>query len=102
MKIKCFRFECSQCGVVSSIQVFFRKDGSIGYARARHLGADKKFYYHKQSIDYTQSKLGELGLDQGQGSKALSIEQDNLDLSSKLELVAGPLGFEPRTFSLEG
>jgi hypothetical protein len=94
MKIKCYRFPCEVCGngtVVSSIQVFFRKNGSISYARARHVRADKKFYYHQQSVDYTNRKLRELGIDLGQDSKAVSIEQDNLELSSKLELVAGPM-----------
>jgi len=59
-KIKGYRFPCEVCGeskVVRSIQVFFRKDGSVGYARARHLGANKKFYYHQQSLAYVNGKL---------------------------------------------
>ena len=63
MKIKGYRFPCEVCGenkVISSIQVFFRKNGEVSYARARHFSADKKFYYHQQSLEYTNRKLGEL------------------------------------------
>jgi hypothetical protein len=61
MKIKGYRFPCEVCGenkVVCSIQVFFRKNGEVSYARAMHFGADKKFYYHQQSLEYTNRKLG--------------------------------------------
>jgi len=60
MKIKGYKFQCEVCGenkIVSSIQVFFRKNGEVPYARARHYGADKKFYYHQQSLEYTNRKL---------------------------------------------
>ncbi len=63
MKIKGYRFPSEVCGdnkVVSSIQVFFRKNGELSYARARHFGSDKKFYYHQQSLEYTNRKLGEI------------------------------------------
>ncbi len=79
MKIKCFRFPCEVCGngkVVSSIQVFFRKNGEVSYARARHLGTDKKFYYHQQSTEYVKEKLGDISnTDLGQSYNRLSIEQ---------------------------
>ena len=79
MKIKCYRFPCEVCGkgeVISSIQVFFRKDGSISYARARHLGEDKKFYYHQQPLEYVKEKLSELEkFDQGHVSHNRTIEQ---------------------------
>lgn len=77
LKIKCFRFECSQCGEASSIQVFYRKDGSLGYARARHKN-NQGFYYHKQPNEYVKEKLGELSrLDQGQLSISKSIDPEN-------------------------
>jgi hypothetical protein len=60
MKIKGYRFPCEVCGenkIVSSVQVFYRKDGQVGYARARHCGADKEFYYHQQILEYTNKKL---------------------------------------------
>jgi hypothetical protein len=104
MKIKCYRFECSRCGEISSIQVFYRKDGSVGYARARHKNA-QGFFYHKQTIDYINEKLRVLNqtmrnIDHDQIMQK-PIDQNNLDSSSKT-VKAGPMGFEPMTFSLEG
>jgi len=60
MRIKGFIFPCEVCGegkVVSSIQVFYRNNGEVSYARARHQGADQKFFYHQQSIEYVKTKL---------------------------------------------
>ena len=98
MKIKCFKFPCEVCNNLASIQVFYRKDESVGYARARHCGSDKKFYYHQQSLDYINCKLRELSIDHGQ-VKALSIDQTNTKPSSnpKLEPSAG---FGPATITL--
>ena len=64
MKIKGYRFPCEVCNnsVVCSVQVFFRKNGEVSYARARHYGADKKFYYHQQSIEYVNKKLREIDI----------------------------------------
>ena len=102
LKIKCYRFECSQCGEVSSIQVFYRKDGSVGYARARHKNT-RGFHYHKQSVEFVKGKLGELSrLDQGQYNSNKFIDPKLRESSQNLGLVAGPMGFEPMTFSLEG
>jgi hypothetical protein len=99
LKIKCFRFNCSECGELSSIQVFYRNEGSVGYARARHKNK-QGFYYHKQSNGYVVEKLGEFGkLDPGQYK---SIDPNLPNSSSKLKSMAGPKGFEPSTFSLEG
>ena len=62
--------------VVCSIQVFFRKNGEVSYARARHYGADKKFYYHQQSLEYVKCKLREIAnIDPCQASKNRTIEQ---------------------------
>ena len=33
VKIKCFRFECSQCGVTSYLSLLYWKVGSVSYAR---------------------------------------------------------------------
>ncbi len=111
MKIKNYRFPCEVCGTetktISSIQVFFRKSGEVSYARARHFGASKKFYYHQQSREYTIQKLREIslieqGIDPSQVSKNASIEQTGKELSSKLGSVAGGEGFEPSTPNLGG
>jgi hypothetical protein len=80
VKIKGYRFECEVCQVKTSIQVFYRKDGQVGYSRARHHGADKRFYYHQQSLEYVNSKLGEIaGVDHGQ-VEGKSIEQSRIGL----------------------
>ncbi len=106
MKIKGYRFPCEVCGegkVVCSVQVFFRKNGEVSYARARHFGADKKFYYHQQTLEYVKRKLGEIAnIDPGQDSNNKSIDQNVIEKGAKLKIVAGPMGFEPMTFSLEG
>ena len=106
MKIKCYRFPCEVCQKESSIQVFYKKNGQAGYARARHYGADKKFHYHQQSIEYINRKLGEQPkkspIDPGQSTKPEFIDQNNVKLSSKVKNMADPMGFEPMTFSLEG
>ena len=101
MKIKGYRFPCEVCGdneVVSSIQVFFRKNGEVSYARARHYGANKKFYYHQQSLEYTNRKLRELSsIDPCQASNNKPIEQTGIELSSKARSVVGLPGFEPES-----
>ena len=87
---------------MSSIQVFYRKDGSVGYARARHKNT-QGFYYHKQPIEYVMEKLGELcKLDQGQYNSKKFIDPKLRESSQNLGTKAGPMGFEPMTFSLEG
>jgi len=92
LKIKCFRFECSECGELGSIQVFYRKDGSIGYARARHKNK-QRFHYHKQSIEYVKEKLGEWSkLDQGQSTTTKVIDPELLSSSQNLGFEAGPMG----------
>jgi hypothetical protein len=101
MKIKCFRFPCEVCSNLASIQVFYRKDGSVGYARARHHGENKKFFYHQQTLNYINSKLRESAIDQGQQTKAANIDQTKPQTNPKTKM-AGPMGFEPMTFSLEG
>ena len=102
MKIKCFRFDCSQCKQLSSIQVFYRKDGSVGYARARHKNK-QGFHYHKQPIEYVTEKLEEYSkLDQGQYNSNKFIDPKLRESSQNLGFKAGPMGFEPMTFSLEG
>ena len=79
-----------------SVQVFFRKNEEVSYARARHFGADKKFYYHQQSLEYTNRKLREIGIiDQCQDSNTKSIGQTTIESGSKLGLMAGPRDLNP-------
>jgi len=75
-----------------SIQVFYRKDGSIGYARARHKNT-RGFHYHKQPIKYVREKLGGLWkLDQGQYITSKTIDHRSLNSSQNLRFEAGPIG----------
>jgi hypothetical protein len=77
----------------SVLSVFYRKDVSIGYARARHKNK-QGFYHHKQSKE--SLKLGELSKpDQGQYSLGKSIDPNLLNLSFNHKIVAGGEGFEP-------
>jgi hypothetical protein len=106
VKIKGYRFECEVClktenkTVVSSIQVFYRKDGSVSYSRARHLGADKRFFYHQQSLNYVNTKLKELfNIDHDQDSKVDSIEHTKVEASTELKLEPSA-GFGPATITL--
>lgn len=97
MKIKNYRFPCEVCGnslLVASVQVFFRKDGTVSCARARHFGTDKKFYYHPQSVEYVKAKLKELGIDPGHVSSSSSIEQNIPKISNNIKLELG-MGIEP-------
>ena len=100
VKIKGYRFECEVCHNKASIQVFYRKDGKVGYARARHLGLDKRFYYHQQSLDYVNTKLKELSnIEHGQDSKVDSIGHTKVEASSELKLEPSA-GFGPATITL--
>ncbi len=102
MKIKCYRFECAQCGDTASIQVFYRKDGTIGYTRARHKNT-QGFYYHQLTREYVEQKLRELStLDQGQSSNDKIIDPKNIQLNPKQGIMAGGEGFEPSTPNLGG
>ena len=98
MKIKGFRFPCEVCNnsVACSVQVFFRKNGEASYAMARHFGADKKFFYHQQSVEYVNRKLGELGIiDSCQVFDGKPIGQGGLELTSMCGSVVGGEGFDP-------
>ena len=124
MKIKCVKTEkCFICGKAGSIQVFFNKQNEIKYGKVRHAvhkvetGYNDKikynFIYHKiedlpqletllQSLDFqfpkpSQKLLGHKIIDQSQ--KILDFGHKDLGFDL---IVEPPLGFEPRTFSLQG
>ena len=61
-RIKCFKLECCECGVVGTAQVWINKDLEISHGRVRHyqgINEDKRpcFIYHKQSREYLVQKL---------------------------------------------
>ena len=107
MKIKCLRFPCELDSKLASIQVFYNKSGEAKYARARHYigipNGKPQFGYHQQSLEYTQRKLSEMPKAEiGQVGQEINVDQVKPEFSSKLRSMAGPMGFEPMTFSLEG
>jgi hypothetical protein len=117
MKIKCVKMQCPICHIIGSAQLFLNKKNEIRYARIRHykgLNEFKKpqFDYHKvedlealktllktNGISFSTSKadVGQLGQAQTVNYVAPKLKDSSLNFN-----MAGPLGFEPRTFSLEG
>ena len=47
---------------------------------------NKKFYYHKQSLQYTNKKLGDLTLDQGQESFKKHVDPENQESRHKQQI----------------
>ena len=120
VRIKCVKMECPVCGKTGSCQIFFNKQGKIKYGRVRHytgLNESKKpqFSYCKlddleqletllNSLNFQYPKpksMGQSSTEKIHDHTSVSLLSGHKDSSLKLK-VAGPLGFEPRTFSLEG
>jgi hypothetical protein len=123
MKIKCVRLQCPICNKSGSCQLFMNRLGQVRYARVRHYShIDKEskkpqFTYCKiedlqqletllisfnlQFPQTQQKQLGHTETKQLHDHTSVSLLSGQPDSSLKLKL-AGPLGFEPRTFSLEG
>ena len=118
VKYKCVKIECPICGNLGSCQLFLNKKNQVRYARVRHYShIDKQtrkpqFTYCKvedlealktllktknASLFTVKKNNGQVG----QTQAANNIDHKLSDSSLNLEM-AGPLGFEPRTFSLEG
>ena len=97
MKYKCFKTECPICGNFGSLQLFINKEGKTTYARVRHYQG--KFIYCKvEDLQALKTLLnGQAGQDQ-----TLNHIDPELKGSSFKIVDAGPVGFEPTTFSLEG
>ena len=116
MKIRCLKAECPSCKQSGSIQLFLNKNGEVGYARTRHyshLDKDTKkpqFTYCKiEDLEALKTLLSQQGVSLsavvsqiGQGQSRSIHDLKVKESSFKSEKEAGPLGFEPRTFSLEG
>jgi hypothetical protein len=123
MKIKCIKLDkCPICGKDGSCQVFSNKQNEIKYGRVRHytgLSENKKpqFSYCKledlnqletllislnfQFPNTQQKQLGQKTIKEYHDHRSGSLLSGQPD-SSIIGKMAGPLGFEPRTFSLEG
>jgi hypothetical protein len=131
MKIKCVKTEkCPICGKDGSIQVFFNKQNKIKYGRVRHyILKDEEGYnpqvrynfrYYKLenlqqletlliSLDFqfstakAQSKnLGHKTAQEFHDQTSVSLLSGQPKIGFNSKIVAGPMGFEPTTFSLEG
>jgi hypothetical protein len=99
VKYKCFKTECPECGNSGSLQLFFNREGKVTYARVRHYIGMGKFTYCKvEDLEQLKTLLDGQG---GQDQTLNHIDPKHKDSSSKIR-VAGPVGFEPTTFSLEG
>jgi hypothetical protein len=99
VKYKCIKTQCPECGNSGSCQLFLNREGKVTYARERHYKGKGKFTYCKvEDLEALKTLLN--GQD-GQDQTSNNIDPKLKDSGSKI-VVAGPLGFEPRTFSLEG
>jgi hypothetical protein len=130
MKIKCIKIEkCPICGDKVRLHVFFNKQNKLKYARTRHYALkDEEGYNPMVKYNFRYCKIEDLNQletllisvnfqfptvkaqNENLGQKTtvdfhdhssvcLLSGQTNSSLNFKM---AGPLGFEPRTFSLEG
>jgi hypothetical protein len=117
-RIKCVKMQCTVCGNSGSCQLFLNRKGLIKYARVRHYShTDKES--HKPQFTYCKiedlqalktlllNKGISLSTDRansgqtGQKSNA-QIHDPKLKVLNPNTSVEPPLGFEPRTFSLQG
>ena len=115
VKYKCVKAECPICNQIGSIQLFLNKQGEVRYARTRHYSHPDKdskkpqFTYCKiEDLEALKTLLSQQGVSLsaivgqiGQG-QSRNIHDLKVKDSSPILGEAGPLGFEPRTFSLEG
>ncbi len=113
MKIRCIKSDCEVCGISSTIQVFFKSNGQIGYGRSRHylgkLDGKPQFEYHTQTTAYLEKRLVELGItydtvshDQQINSKnnGDSLKQNSSSKTSSKVFVEPSAGFGPATITL--
>jgi hypothetical protein len=116
VKYKCIKMRCPICGSAGSCQLFINRDEKIKYVRVRHykgLDESKKpqFEYHKvkdleplKTLKVNDVFLSTVKTDNcqfGQGQKVNDVDP-KLKGSSSNCFEEPPLGFEPRTFSLQG
>ena len=105
------KIECEICREKGTLQ----KIGN-NYYRVRHYdGVDLetkklRFHYHQQTKEYAKRELEKLVgtkalentvFNQNKIGQKVNIDLKQTKLSPKLAM-AGPVGFEPTTFSLEG
>jgi hypothetical protein len=94
-KIRCYKgYEYQICKTQGLMQVFYRKDGSISYARIRHfshldqINRKPQFIYHRQDdLGAIENFIKSQGIStsksletKGQGGHDCDLEQHDLDL----------------------
>jgi hypothetical protein len=124
--------KCPICGDKGSIQVFFNKAGEVKYARTRHYipkgdkgyNPNNKYNFRYCKLNFSQietvltshsfqspiaeaqsNKVGQVDIGTSEkihDQTSVSLLGGQADSRLNLKREAGPLGFEPRTFSLEG
>ena len=109
VKYKCYKAKCPACGNSGSLQLFINNNEQVTYARVRHsipkgskdYNANKKYNFTYCRIVNLETLKALLNGQAGQDPTANNIDPKHKHSSPKSEM-AGPLGLEPRTFSLEG
>ena len=101
MKYKCFKTQCPECGNTGSLQLFLNNTGRVTYSRVRHYQGKGKFTYCKTDQNKLETLLDGQNGQIGQPHTTNNIDQKHNKTSPK-PVMAGPVGFEPTTFSLEG
>jgi hypothetical protein len=132
VRIKCIKLDkCPICGDKGRCQVFFNKRGNVKYGRVKHIiHKNEQGYNPNIKYNFRYCKLEDLQIETLLTSlnfqfpiaeaQSLKVGQVYLGTSEKIHdqisvsllsgqadsglnlKMAGPLGFEPRTFSLEG
>ena len=105
------KIPCQICNLEGTLQ----KVGNNYYRIRHYTGVNKttrkpRFHYHQNTKHYAEVELEKLRgtktlentiFDQTKNGQQVNIDPKQKNLSLEVEM-AGPLGFEPRTFSLEG
>ena len=104
MKYQCVKTNsCKVCGNKGTIQVFLNSSRLAKYARTRHYGKGVFTYCKLENLREVEELLkSRVFLDQKPIGQVISRSRNLQESSFKSGVDAGPLGFEPRTFSLEG
>jgi hypothetical protein len=104
MKYQCIKTNsCSICGQKGTIQAFLNSSNFVKYARTRHYKQGTFTYCKLENLGEIEEQLkSQMRHDHGQVGQAENRSNNLSNSSSKHKSMAGPKGFEPSTFSLEG
>ena len=104
MKYKCIKTDsCNVCKQKGTIQVFLNQANYVKYARTRHYNKGTFTYCKLENLrEVTELLNSKVISDQKQTGQTQNRSNKQPKSRFKSELMAGPPGFEPGTFSLEG